>query len=120
MKDNYEDELTAAEKKELEDRLAADPKMQEMQADLEKWEKKKAQTEQRMKDRIAKETEKARKERAHRLIVLGGLIEKHFGPVNEGDYYFAVMEHYLPIIFRKCNDPEIKAKLEEMQFQNEA
>lgn len=102
MKADIEQDLTIAEKNELEARLASDPKMLELKATIEKLEKKKAQAEQRMKDKIAKESEKTRKERAHRLIILGGLIEKYFGcEIHEGDENFRRLEIMLPHIIKQ-------------------
>lgn len=103
---NY-DKLTPEEKEILE----KDPQMIKLNEKREELKKQLSQIEEQEKDRAAKAKSKARKARDHRVIKLGGLVEKYLGPVEEGSHLWDALEAYLPTILKNANSEEVLKKI---------
>lgn len=113
---NYERQ---AEQKALEE-LEASPEM----IKLREKEKKNLQEQQRIKDKIArlqkKETEKERKARTHRLIVLGAEVEALFGrKIADGTDEWECIKHYMPIVRREWENGNFAKVLEKKKREAE-
>lgn len=70
---------------------------------------------------VKKESEKARRERNHRLIFLGATIEQHWGsPIVENSKEMGCLIYYLPQIKKLYDEGKYNTKWEELKQKEKA